>query len=767
MNPADLDTRFDILLQLLQVQISDSAKFSVLCEFINGAQNYPQFLTPYLLEIQDTIVSILQNRQLYGIAPQAVLSFYETLRAVDRHQAIRRYDMSFEFIFQQLQNMILRSLLCLGEIEQAVLFLKQEWQTIPQDFFSSPPNNLDFTTKFEIIAPKYIEIAQQLKSAFLANELEKHLSEAIINFPVVEAIPNIFGEPSLWGGLRQLSIKIVGFSSTDEDELINNFVEVKHENGNDNKISIPLVAAKTLLSSTLPRINKKHFILQMTLSEPDKLHSGKSAGLAFAVGLYIALQNKMDLSTRITIPPNVAMTGEIDERGRVFPVAEESLKEKLLALFFSPIEILILPAQQFDSAQSILEKLHETYPQKIFTLFPINQLKEIFFDRRLVHIKKFSSLFYMSRILWQRRFAVLVTTLSIALSITGWHLFLKIYGPIDKNPVHLTYTGDFMLLKNVHDELIEEINPGKYTAQHHLAPIREGRPSQRYTFFDANEDGINELFWTKYSRDNKDGLSRIICTDVSAKTTLWEFVLDIKTYFPKDPATAEEIFEVQSLILGDYDQDQKPEIYLTATQGYFPALILKLDAQTGKLLAKYVNTGHLNQLRAFDLDYNGSYEILVTGINNSYNSACLIVLDPKNIAGYSPHTAAYDTPEQKEPGSELAYMLMSPSIIGKTFRHERPYNAAMWRADIKDNTNLISIILLGWRDAEYYINFDFKLRPVSWGTSTQFDTAVEDLLRLDKIAQQPDSLYWSNYMKSIRYWNGDDFQTTPAFARIF
>ncbi|PWZ03069.1 ATP-dependent protease La, partial [Testicularia cyperi] len=90
---------------------------------------------------------------------------------------------------------------------------------------------------------------------------------------------------------------------------------------------------------------------------------GPSAGVAFTVSLTSLLTNR-------TVPPTLAMTGEVSLRGMVLPVG--GLKEKLLAAHRAGITKVILPAQnqpnvEADVPKAVLDDLEVHYVNNVWS----------------------------------------------------------------------------------------------------------------------------------------------------------------------------------------------------------------------------------------------------------------------------------------------------------------------------------------------------------------------------------------------------------------
>lgn len=66
----------------------------------------------------------------------------------------------------------------------------------------------------------------------------------------------------------------------------------------------------------------------------------------------------------------------------------------------------------------------------------------------------------------------------------------------------------------------------------------------------------------------------------------------------------------------------------------YPAQVAVLDSK-GKLLSEYLHSGHLRGLDAVDLDGTGHLLLLAVGVNNGFEAATLVLLDPDRMSGAS------------------------------------------------------------------------------------------------------------------------------------
>jgi hypothetical protein len=169
-------------------------------------------------------------------------------------------------------------------------------------------------------------------------------------------------------------------------------------------------------------------------------------------------------------------------------------------------------------------------------------------------------------------------------------------------------------------------------------------------------------------------------------------------------------------------------VVLTSHHYYsYPNQVAVLDSH-GKLVGEYWHAGHLLHMAQADLDGDGNQEILLTGVNNGYNLATLVVLDAHRLSGASP------TPEGDPhrfqslgPGVEKAVVLFPRSCLARQAAFTRAQ--ALWTS--KDR--IVVLVLQGTSDDEHnspgYLVYelDYKLNVLGVTPSDSFQTSHREL----------------------------------------
>jgi hypothetical protein len=358
------------------------------------------------------------------------------------------------------------------------------------------------------------------------------------------------------------------------------------------------------------------------------------------------------------------------------------------------------------------------------------------------------------RMVWRQRRPIAAAMFLVLLAVI-WKLW---YGPLDREPVELEFRGEMMLFENKHGETLEEYNIG-----FDFPGYFGGGPFDRYcALLDVDGDGIEEAVWMQPSAQGAG--SWIVCCKALGEDSLrWEVSLQRKLVFPAQGETAEN-FRARMILAGDFDADGSGEVIVITYHDHFPSYVMALDASTGAIKSTYVHVGHLSDGVAADLDDDGIQEILLCGINNAFNEACLVVLDPRFMEGHGPLTEAYRV-EGFDQAYERAYILIPKTILGNAIPIER-YNRGN-KIEVHVETRDFRLAVDDQKEDPKYMGtvyglFGFDLRPKSFTTGSDYDVSTARLFSERRISRYPDKAYFDNFKKTLRYWDGDSWQTRPT-----
>ena len=219
---------------------------------------------------------------------------------------------------------------------------------------------------------------------------------------------------------------------------------------------------------------------------------------------------------------------------------------------------------------------------------------------------------------------------------------------------------------------------------------------------DINQDGKREVLFCTHTQDRYGG-GVLFCFNHKGNL-LWDFKAGRRIKFGQRNYSSD--FYILGFMTNDMDNDGRHEIVLISNVvGFFPAKLSVLNAE-GKILGEYWNSGQFSDLALTDINADGKKEIIVSGINNEYGKACLIVFDSALVSGSSPQNDPEYICEELEGGSEKYYILFPRTEIDII---ESIVNKIMEIAILNDErimvTTDISVII-------YIFNFNLQVEEV-------------------------------------------------------
>lgn len=224
-------------------------------------------------------------------------------------------------------------------------------------------------------------------------------------------------------------------------------------------------------------------------------------------------------------------------------------------------------------------------------------------------------------------------------------------------------------------------------------------------------------------------------------------------------------FGLINMIAGDFDKDGDKEIIVNARhQTYYPAVLLKIDARSGKLISEYWHSGHITTIMANDFNNDGIEEIFFWGENNGLNLAPLGVLDPRNLSGHAPSTESY-LPKDIPKGKELYYIVFPRPDLAKFSERKRNYvNQVLFQKN-----GLIQVCVveeISEKPYGVYFFLDSNMNCVKVGDDVT--TALHQKLEKEgKLTKKLDEQYYEDLRKQILYWDGEKFVNYTAMNRNY
>jgi hypothetical protein len=772
-NPIEIERDFQRLLLSLSCPGTPRQRLFKINIFWETLGNNFTEHEPYLLELIERLLDLVRDLNYLGCDPETLQALFEKTRLLHAHFSLCDEVPGLAEVVKKLRQAVARLYAYTGEIGSALKILEEKFSETCPDWINQlaeePTNRPLLLLQRAHEEAKRHDETTAAKLHHLITQWSPHDAGGTV-VPVIEHAINDVDNKDGEGGLRRIAITILGEAKAGKDDVHADVAVFGAESDATTVTQIPLAAARRLLVENYPPLAKRFFTGQVAFEAAHALHEGASANLAIAALFYCAALHQTDQRERFHLAPGVALTGDLNRAGEVLPVDGKKLATKVKAACFSWVEYLVVPKPQLGEAEVAARALAQRYPNRHLTIIGVGHLREIFFDRRLTRRKCTGMIKHLARKAWRNKFTVGgITTTALLMLIIGKLL----YGPIDNNPVAGDFVEESLLVKNKYGEQIDEIWVGAPTT----ARANEDLATRRgfAAFYDVDKDGKNEVISLQEATRETDNTSLAYCKAVVKDSLLWSAPLRRVLHFPNNSGTESDHLRPQGILAGDFDGDGAGEVFVIARHDLFPSLVLKLDAKTGRELGHYIHAGHLEALQAVDLDDDGITEILLCGINNAFRAACLVVLDPRFVAGQSPSAGAYVL-EDYLPGLERAYMLIPKTIVGEALRYKSKYNRVKG-VEIQKSSKRFVLLLndvspadkmyLAVNSANLLGLFEFDLQPESFGTADDYDLMAEKLFDDKQISRKPDKAYFEEYKKTLRYWDGESWQNQPVLNKHY
>lgn len=493
-------------------------------------------------------------------------------------------------------------------------------------------------------------------------------------------------------------------------------------------------------------------------------HSGGSADAAMAALFYSEMLRAEQKREFFTINPAIAITGGINPAGQIEEVNAESLDKKTEAVFYSWAQVFVVPLSQILQVSEKVKALNKLYPNRHLVIKGISDIHEIFYDRRLSLHHKLSLPGYTAKKLWKYRYSgVVMTLILLLLIITGY----QIIGPIDKNPVSISYEGTEMSVYNKSGRLLNSFEVGALTVMGQRAS--EIQVYKRYAaLIDINRDGINEIGWVSY--ENRD-YSVLTFVNVDGDT-LWEYSSITDFSYPEHPYINAGAHRISSIRVADYNKDNRDELFIvTADHQFFPSQLIILDVNRKTELFKYVHSGKIEEYELKDLNNDKIDEVIFTGVNNSFKNGVLgiIEIEENKLVQGSVSPRYYEGSLQKT--DEPVYILFPDIIASDKYMTRSGFSNWPRGISINQLTNSFLVQIQENIDSNnpalIIYNFDFSMNPLIVGTNDVFDQFSNKVFEEGILKKQLNGKTLQTYMDSLRWWDGDKFITGrgPVFNK--
>ena len=453
-DPFHIEKRFNETLRLIQSSASERVQISYIYQFLLEIQDFKEQADSYSTQLFEKLPELSNPLLIAGIHPKTFQQFIDTLK---------------EFREKSDENAGLEKRI---QEYQTSLSLIRSWVGEYESLESSPLNSLTETT---------------------SKKINYNPGEVLI--PVVEEFKTEERSSGI-GRLRQLQVDIIGENRYKQHDLKPTFGVVGNEAGN---FLEPVKKAAGQLLARSRENKQKYWNGSAGLNMSHAWHSGRSANVALAAAFYCEMLKSEEQAEYFRLNPAICITGDVNEDGKVLSVENESLRLKAEAAFFSWAQAFVVPATQLNETLQYLHELNDEFPNRHLPVIGISHIQELFYDRRLTLHYKTDAITHNLKKIWKRKFSVASAFIVIVLlGIIG----RLVYGPVDRNPTHATYEGEFAHIRNENGMILKSINVGERFVMTHNENSIQLIPDH-IKFFDLDNDGKNEIFENKTIVESK------------------------------------------------------------------------------------------------------------------------------------------------------------------------------------------------------------------------------------------------------------------------
>jgi len=762
-NPVQIEQLFQELNHQFENTASIRYRYYLFRNFIKSLEGEYKRYESYINQIITNLPLFNIPFTWSGLDPSEIEEDIDLFDILSSELQSIRNNIHAKKIIKRLHEVCVIAYCCLNEFELADLHLKSLLDSKISSLSDFAGNNSETGLKFLLNFLSH-EIQKNERDIKKLSSLKKEIKPLIVKnkgkvlVPVVEEYVDSNKLPTVqFSRIRRLSVEL--YSDTEyEDELSQNFNVYGIESPTYVHKKEVINAARDLLREKTKKLSNSFFKGLINYELKSALHEGNSANFAISALWYTALLKKTGLREKFLIKPTVAITGGIENDGNVVEIASESIFQKSKAAFFSWCDVLVVPQAQKEQFEKVIEEFQKQYPARILDVVGVKHIRELFYDRRVTELVKSSAIVYYFQKTLDKSSSPINLLLLIVLLVV---ILALMSGPVNKNPVSFSFEGNYLVLANSNGVEISRIEVDGETARYQSSEHDiEVNPLAVLT--DITNDGINELIWARRGNRADDRSSKVTAWSVRGDSLIWEKELKLTYEFPKQSALLETGLRSNQIRLIETENRGKLVINASSTM-YFQSVVFLIDIQNGEIISEYIHIGQLRAMTLADLTGDGIDEIILTGINNAFWKAAIIVLDANDAHGYSPLTDDY-RPKGLQPANELVYILVPKTPIGEYLGSIEKYNQGRYLHYDSISESIWARITEGQRffrdfteDAFTIIYFNRSMRPIGVGTSDLYDIAARELYEEGAIPFIPGYDYFEAYQDSLLYWNGEEF----------
>lgn len=518
------------------------------------------------------------------------------------------------------------------------------------EFIEEYINSVQHFSPYCIPPARTVALINQLKEISnlpLTKNFEKQIAGEIgrINRELTDLESILYGNEKNEQSINMLSFPLIEENTLNKNS-VNGFLETVRVTVNKSKGSSKLYVFpnKGELEKNLEKQIKDSFLLALKYLKKfnKKFHDyheiivyfdnfsanyiGNSLGIALTIGFIEQLTILYNLPFLVNIKNNISSTGGINSDGKILSVAKENIEKKVEIVFYSAIEIFIVPKEDEQDALEKLYQLKELYPQRNLKIMGVTDLDDITDRRNLIDISKQNPIvrtFKVSIRNWQVTLLIIILYLIIAVTL---------FRSFDNNPAVLENHEKILLVKNKDGKILWTkhigYNPLLFSAQSNLDILQK--------IVDIDNDGTNEVIITNESAEelrSPDDYGRISCFSSEGKL-IWSYKYqDSVSISGKSSNHVYFSSLIDTFSLGN----QKYLLSCAHNITWRISVITKINLQNGIRSGGVLShDGLINNALIYDFNNDGIKEAAFASVNNYYKKVILGIIDLSELSGKCP-----------------------------------------------------------------------------------------------------------------------------------
>jgi len=478
---------------------------------------------------------------------------------------------------------------------------------------------------------------------------------------------------------------------------------------------------------------------------------GNSLGAALTIKYIEELLNLYNPTVLIKACQGLAITGGLNEKGRILPIGEKAIRQKVKLVFYSEVNQLVVPKEDETFAKTELEKLKGLYPDRKLKIVAVEDLEDLLNRRNLVNIKKRN---FLQR---TRKYVVTnkLNTFIIVILIL-WVMYYLVLN-FDNNPSYVVLDGMKAYIKNKYGNIIWSISypiPEDYK-KNALKAI-----NYLFKIVDIDNDGDNEIIYIlpeKPDVTNKELIENIKCFDKNKKE-LWSYTFSDTVFSEREDLTP----LYNSRLIDTITFKGKKIIFCYANNiPSFSSAVFGLELRNGKRIEETLwSSGHIRGAFFRDINKNNTADLVLSGLDNGYEDAIIIGLELENINGCRLTTKKYLI-KNKKLINPIFYIRIPKcdyeNMMGFRFPYVREYDLRYREEDKKIILGLFSFTnksITSDRIMTHTLEIDTTFKVSEVIIDDEFRVFRDSLVAQGKLRQPyTDTREYKELLKSnILYW---------------